>query len=158
LTEWQIDNPTNTPRFDDDGGINREQRCIDNDPACDFDGGTPGGCTFHLAVCANNTNLAECEPPSRLASWTVTKPTASRAAHSPSAAAVRDALLGTVPGAVVGPSTLDLCSPYAAVAVPLKGAPGSYGKAKLTLKTDAAPYLGRHDLDTLKLVCLPAPP
>ncbi len=158
LIEWQIDNPTNQPRLGKDGGINREQHCVDDDPACDFDGGTPGGCTFHLAVCANNTNLAECKPPDRLASWQLMKPSESRAVHSPVDAGVRAALLGTVPGAIVGPDTTDLCSPWAAIEVPLRGAPGVYRFGQVKLKTSAAGYHTQRDIDALKLVCLPAAP
>ena len=57
--EWQIDNPSNVPRYDDDS-INPVQTCVDDDPACDFDGGVPGGCTFHVAACAGNTNIDGC--------------------------------------------------------------------------------------------------
>ena len=59
---WRIDNPSNTPRYDKHGFINPRQACTDNDPACDFDGGVVGSCTFHLAVCANNSVPVECTP------------------------------------------------------------------------------------------------
>ncbi len=56
---------------------------------------------------------------------------------------------------VVGPSDRDLCSPIAAIAVPLR----SGGRAaKTTLKTDAKLYTGQRDIDKLQLTCVPAAP
>ena len=68
------------------------------------------------------------------------------------AAAQRAALLGTVPTSIVGPSDRDLCSPFASVVVPIRP---NGGKGKLTIKTDAAIYTGVHDLDQLRLTCVP---
>ncbi len=39
-------------------------RCMDGDPACDHDGAVNGVCTFRVALCANQTDLAPaCTPP-----------------------------------------------------------------------------------------------
>ncbi len=155
FTAWSIDNPANQPLLDKKGAFSRLQICADDDPRCDFDGGTPGSCTFHLRVCANNTDLAACTPGSRLASWSLRSPSASRAEHDPIAAAQRDALGAAVLPNVVGPSDRDLCSPTAAVVVPLR--PGNR-TAKASLKTEAALYTGVRDIDKLRLICVPATP
>jgi len=36
--------------------------CTDGDPACDTDGQCQGTCTFSIAVCVNQTNVAGCTP------------------------------------------------------------------------------------------------
>jgi cysteine-rich repeat protein len=156
-TEWRVDNPANEPLYDKHGAFSQLHTCVDDDPFCDFDGGTPGSCTFHVAVCANNVDDARCETPSRLATWTLDKPSSAQAAKRPALAAVRAALQGTVPGAIVGPTTTDLCSPPADVVLPLRGSPGAWQSAKIALKTKATVYDGSRDIDTLKLICLPRP-
>ena len=140
------------PLYDKNGDPNRSQVCSDNDSRCDFDGGTPGSCTFHVRVCANNTEQASCTAGTRLSMWGLRSPSESRAAKDPVAAAQRDALLGTVLASIVGPSDRDLCSPFASVVVPLRP---NGGKGKLTIKSDAALYTGMRDLDQLRLTCLP---
>ena len=135
--------------------MNPRQTCIDDDPRCDFDGGMPGSCTFHVAVCANNTNVSACRPSDRLLTWTLTKPTASQASTRPALAAVRNAFTG-VPAAVVGPDARDLCSGDALVTIPLRGSPGAYHSGKVKLGARAALYTEQTDSDTLTLVCLPA--
>jgi cysteine-rich repeat protein len=155
FTAWSIDNPANEPLRDKTGAMSRAQECVDDDPRCDFDGGTPGSCTFHVRVCVNNTDLAACTPGTRLAGWTLRAPSASRAAHDVVAAAQRTALSSAVLPNVVGPSARDLCSPTAAMVVPLR--PGGRA-AKVTLKTDASLYTGERDIDKLRLTCFPAAP
>jgi hypothetical protein len=115
--------------------VNPKQTCRDNDPACDFDGGTVGSCTFHVAVCVNNPVPAVCTA-SRIRSWSVAKPSAKKALTHPALAAVRDALAAAVLPSVVGPSDVR-CSPDADVVLPLRGEAGAYKAAKLTLKTRA---------------------
>lgn len=155
--EWSVANAGNVPYLDSHGTINVQQSCTDGDPRCDLDG-TAGSCTFAVRVCANNTELASCVPSIRLAAWTLRVPSAAKAAHDPAAAAVRDAFAAVVPGAIVGPSTRDVCSPAAEVPVKLRGAPGAYKLGKLKLKTVADAYDGSQDKDQLKLTCLPAAP
>lgn len=154
FTAWSIDNPANEPRYDKAGAIYGAQACTDGDSRCDFDG-TTGTCTFHVQVCVNNTNLAACAPGTRLASWTLRSPSMNQASARPDLAAVRAALLGVVPGSIVGPSQQDACSPVAAVPVTLRGTPGDFHKTKVQLKTRAVIYDGRTDTDKLQLECRP---
>jgi len=155
--EWRVDNPTNLPLLDPHGRFSAQQVCVDDDPQCDFDGGVPGSCTFHVAVCANNVDDPACETPSRLSTWELDRPSAKQAAKKPVLAAVRAALQSAVPGSIVGPTTTDLCSPTADVVVPLRGAPGAWRLQILKLKTHATLYDSSRDTDGLKLVCLPSP-
>jgi cysteine-rich repeat protein len=156
LSEWSISNTTNVPPYDKHGAINATQTCADDDPGCDFDGGTPGSCTFRLRACANNTSSAKCSVPSRLSAWAVVRPSEKQALERPELAAVRAALAG-VPGAIVGPTTRDVCSGDLSVTVPLRGVPGDYKAAKLKLSTRATAYDATVDKDKLTLVCTPAP-
>ena len=156
FAEWRVDNAANQPREAKTGGINRLQRCVDNDARCDFDGGVPGGCTFHVAVCANNTNVEACPAPDRLLRWELRKPSAKLAITRPALAAVR-AAFDAVPAVIVGPGTPEVCSADVAVTVPLRGAADAYHPGKLGLAGLAELYDGRTDKDTLKLICLPAP-
>jgi cysteine-rich repeat protein len=155
FTAWSIDNPANEPRYAKSGAFSDSQVCTDNDARCDFDGGIAGSCTFHVRVCVNNTHLAGCVPGTRLSEWDLRAPSVKSALSRPAAAAVRDALMSVVPAGVVGTSLHDLCSPNAEVPVPLRGAPGSYKKARVTLKTRATLYDGRSDTDKLRLECRP---
>jgi cysteine-rich repeat protein len=155
FAEWSTDNAANAPLYDKNGDPNRYQVCTDNDARCDFDGGVAGSCTFHVRVCANNTERPLCTPGTRLSSWTIRAPSASHAAQDPVVAAQRGALLGTVPASIVGPSDRDLCSPFAEIVVPLRP---KGGKGKAAFKSDAADYAGVRDVDKLRLTCLPAAP
>ena len=152
FAEWASSNTANDPRVDRRGFIANKQSCVDNDPRCDFDGGLPGTCTFHVAVCVNNTNDGECSPPTRLAEWRLVHPSAAQAAHDPVWAADRAALAG-VPGSLVGPSTRNLCTGFASVAVPIRGKQG-----KLKLKSVARGYFTGTDTDSLALTCLSSAP
>jgi cysteine-rich repeat protein len=155
FTTWRIDNPSNDPRYDKVGFVSARQECTDNDPACDFDGGVAGACTFHLAVCVNNPVPAAC-PSSRIRSWAIAKPSEKQALTRPALAAVRSALNGAVLPSVVGSSDVR-CSPDADVVLPLRGQPGAYKLAKLTLKTRADVYSDDIDTDSLQLRCIPSP-
>ena len=150
------DNPANEPLRDKHGDISGLQRCVDDDPRCDFDGGVPGGCTFHVRTCANNTAMASCAAPSRLASGQLQAPSATQAARDPALAALRATLLGTVPAAVVGPATRDVCTDPVSLVVPLRARANGYGPGKRTIKTRATLYDGAQDSDRLRLVCLPS--
>lgn len=153
LVEWSIDNPTNVPLHDKHGAINGTQTCVDGDSGCDFDA-VPGQCTFHLRVCANNTDVDECSPGPRLAAWELRTPSASKAAKHPALAAVR-AAFATVPGAIVGPDLSNVCSGTLDVTLPLKAFGVGFKPAKLTLKSQATLYTGEKDGDKLKLICVP---
>jgi cysteine-rich repeat protein len=151
---WKIDNPSNEPRFDK-RGINAKQTCRDNDPACDFDGGLVGSCTFHLAVCVNNTAASACEA-ARLQSWAIASPSAKVALARPSLGAVRAALEAAVVPTVVGSGDPNACSPNADVVVPLRPtSSGGFKANKLKLKSRATVYSGAVDTDGLQLRCEP---
>lgn len=157
FAEWSIDNPTNAIPYDKRGGITARQRCVDDDPRCDFDGGIPGSCTFHVRGCADGTDVAGCTPPTRLSSWLVVKPSEKQAATSPALADVRATLLGNVPASVVGVSERDVCSAELPIVVPLRSlASGGYKSGKLTIQTRATSYDGTLDKDKLALRCDPA--
>lgn len=152
LGEWIVPNPTNLPLVDGRGRFRRTQRCVDDDPACDFDGGTPGSCTFHVAVCASNDDLAGCVPQT-LTAWDLTKPSAKQAARHAELAAAR-AAFAPVAAALVGTLGTDVCTGPLAVVVPLRGGAPSFGKGTLGLAATAAAGSAR-DKDGLKLLCLP---
>jgi cysteine-rich repeat protein len=155
LAEWIVVNSANVPLYDVHHVINRKQVCVDDDPRCDLDGGTPGSCTFSVQVCANDTDVLGCTRPERLQSWTLVAPSAALAATRPALAAVRDAFL-PVPAEIVGPSASDVCSDALAVPVPLRGSPGAFATGKLRLKARATDYGNATDADTLQLMCRPA--
>jgi cysteine-rich repeat protein len=154
LAEWIVENPTNVPLLDGRGRIRRTQRCVDDDPACDVDGGVPGGCTFRVRVCSGNTDVAGCTPPPSLTGWELTKPSSKQAARRPELAAVRTAFAG-IPAAVTGVVAADLCSAAVDVVVPLRGSAPAYGTGSVTLGATATAPPARRDQDGLKLICLP---
>jgi hypothetical protein len=150
VTEWSVNNPANVPLVDVRGGFAARQTCRDGDPLCDFDGGVDDRCTFRVRTCANNTDVPDCTPSTRLASWQLKTPSASKAARDPVAAAVRTALLSTVPSVIVGPDDRDVCSADAEIVVPIRNRIG-----KVTIKTRATLYDGTKDNDKMTFVCVP---
>jgi cysteine-rich repeat protein len=154
FSEWVVNNPGNTPLLDGHGHFSASQGCVDDDPSCDFDGGVLGSCAFHVRVCAKNRTLVGCTPETRLASWSLVKPSAKAAAHDAAAANTRAAFAG-VAGVLVGPTDEDLCADDLAVSVPLRGVPGTYRPGKLPMKLAPAEYYGLIDSDKLRLLCLP---
>ncbi len=152
--EWVVNNPTNVPLTDRHGHVTAKQRCVDDDPRCDFDGGVPGRCTFRIAVCADDTDVAGCTPPAELASWELTKPSVTQAARHPELAAIRAAFAG-VATALVGATARDVCSDVIEVVVPMRGEAAPFRPGKVTLKSAASTAAGARDKDVLKLACLP---
>ncbi len=152
LGEWIVANPTNVPLVDGRGRMRRIQRCVDDDPACDFDGGVAGTCTFRVAVCANNGDVAGCTP-APLTAFVLAKPSASQALRHPALAAVRAAFAGAS-AALTGTATPDVCTGTLDVVVPLRGSAPTYAPGKVTLGTVATAGV-RRDKDTLKLICTP---
>ena len=156
-TAWVVNNPGNVPFLDSHGAVSALQQCTDGDAQCDFDGALDGSCTFHIRACAHTaSNSAVCHPGGRLLAWTLRSPTASQAAGRPDLAAMRAALLGVVPSAIVGPEVLDVCSDFVPVTLPLRGSPGAFKPSKVVLKTTATLYSGARDSDKLTMRCLPA--
>ena len=157
-TEWVVSNPGNAPLVDKHGDFSAKQRCVDDDAACDFDGGVPGGCTFRIRGCGVNTNLRPYCFPSRLASVTLERPSDAQAAKAPALAAVRAAFAAGIPGQIVGPDTRDVCSDPVDLRVPLRGVAGAFRPGKLVLQTRAETYGGPPDRDKLLLTCVPRSP
>jgi cysteine-rich repeat protein len=153
LSEWVVDNPVNAPMYDKRGGFSGVQTCHDGDPRCDFDG-VAGTCTFHVRVCANNTDLQACTPGTRLRSWELRSPSVAKAVHHPELAAVRAAFAG-VPGAIVGPTRHDVCSDVLAVPIAVRADASGVKAGSLVLKSLATLYTGEKDSDKLKLICFP---
>lgn len=153
LSEWIVPNPTNVPLVDGRGKLRRTQRCVDDDPACDFDGGTPGSCTFHVAVCAGNGDVAGCAV-RPLTAWELAKPSVKQAVRHPELAAVR-AVFASVASLLVGTPAADTCTAPLAVVVPLRGTAPRFGTGTLGLAATATSADGARDKDGLKLVCVP---
>lgn len=153
LGEWMVPNPTNVPPFDKRGRPPRTQRCVDDDPACDFDGGVPGSCTFHVAVCARNTDVSGCVP-APLAGWELVKPSAQQAVRRSALAAIRAAFT-SVSATLVGAAADDSCTPPLTVPVPLRGTAPQWRIGKATVAAVATASGGRRDKDSLRLVCVP---
>ena len=152
LSEWIVTNPSNLPLVDGHGRMRRTQRCVDDDPACDFDGGMTGACTFHLQVCANNGDLTACTP-TALAGWDLTKPSSKQAARHPELAAVRTAWSASPPRSPARRSPT-----RARGARRRRAAPGigpQYGTGKVSLAATATAPSGLRDKDGLKLICAP---
>src|SRR2546426_12318832 len=58
-----VGNDASTDCFTEfDGVSSNPVVCADGDPSCDADGRDDGQCTFHLALCINQTDLAGCTP------------------------------------------------------------------------------------------------
>ena len=83
-------------------------------------------------------------------------PSEKQASTRPPLAAARAALEAVVLPSIIGSSDPDVCSPDAAIVVPLRGAPGAYKANKLKLKTRAEVYSGEFDSDGLELRCNPS--
>jgi cysteine-rich repeat protein len=152
-SEWVVDNPGNVPMYDKHGDFSGVQACRDGDPSCDFDG-IAGTCTFHVRVCANDTDRPACTPGERLRSWELRSPSAAKAAHRPELAAVRAAFAG-VPGTIVGPTRRDVCSDVLAVPIAVRANASGLKAGALVLKSLATLYTGEKDSDKLTLICLP---
>jgi cysteine-rich repeat protein len=154
---WSVENPANDPLVIPNRGFSFRHTCTDDDPRCDFDGGTPGRCTFHVRACANNSTLPPCST-HRLATWELEKPSARDAAKDPVAAVIADALRESIPGAVVGPDEPDVCSAPVSLVVPLRARSNGWVASKpWLLRARATLYDGREDSDKLVLRCLPKP-
>lgn len=137
--------------------------CADGDPRCDFDGvtGKNGSCTFHVAVCANNSDprvaTRRCIP-STLGEYRVLAPSTRRprdAADAANGAALLQAVaaLALSPAPVVADgrvvftpplATLDRCTPFQRLQVPV---------GRRVFRTRALIPPRRRDSDQLHLRC-----
>ncbi len=150
LTEWVVANPHNSPLYDRRGRFSAKQICRDNDPACDFDGGVAGSCTFHVALCVNITDvdLPRCTP-AALSRCDVMRPSAKEAARSGAAADLRARFAATMQTMMA--ESYSECSPTMDVTVPVAG----FRPGRRTLKTRAVATTHKRDIDTLKFICTP---
>jgi YVTN family beta-propeller protein len=163
--EWLVANPGNPVPSVTRGFT--EQRCVDGDPTCDFDGPGNGTCAFHVGLCLGGTDarlpLCVATP---ITGYTIKPaPDAIKAVDAAAGQAIVALLQAQFPGASVGGThhnVVTLAAPAngactagsATITVPLKK-----GRAgKLRLRGSALP-LGatRGATDSLKLVCLPLP-
>ena len=117
--EWAY----NQPALDRRGVPSVKQTCRDGDPACDI-GTTPGECTFHVWVCANNTDprLPSCTPGSagigNVVAVEARKPSEREAGLRPVDNVNRQQVIAAAAAAET--SAQDSCGPRMAIRVPLK--------------------------------------
>jgi cysteine-rich repeat protein len=156
--EWAFENPV----LDRRGIPSIKQSCVDGDPACDH-GTTPGECTIHVWVCANNTdsNLPLCTPGAagigNVAFVETRKPSSREASLRPIDALNRQQILVAADAAET--TTPNSCGPRLAIRVPLRGTPAvNKGVKVLKLAGDTDKTIPVRDSDVLKLFCLPATP
>jgi hypothetical protein len=120
----------------------RVAECTDGDPNCDADGTPNDSCTFQVALCANQTNLAECTPP------------------FPPTGLTRIGTRGLAKRLGLGtpPTDDSACGAFLDVEVPVKvrrnGAVKRPGQRTLAAFA-VSPEKPKRDNDTARLVCLP---
>ena len=108
--------------------------CVDGDPACDADGQCQGVCTFSVAVCVNQPNVASCTPA------TPKKPVKVRGAS------------------IAVPATSDAspaCGELSQVPVALKGKKRTKPGRKVVAATAVVDGKPARDADRLVLRCMP---
>jgi cysteine-rich repeat protein len=154
LTEWMVVNPHNTPLHARNGRIPAKQTCRDNDPACDFDGGVPNSCTFHVALCVNITDdtLPRCKP-KPLVSYEIMRPSSRQAMASVQKASLRTTIDDTAGSMLAAPD--GTCSLMMNVTVPLTIGRTGLRKHAETVRTRVTAVDGARDTDTLKFICTP---
>jgi hypothetical protein len=164
--EWVVVNPAAPVR---NQRPPTTQPCVDGNPACDFDGGAAGSCSFAVRLCVNRDDArVDACVPRGVGGFEVRSPkaTSADAVDLANLTALLDAAAGL--GAAARDSTRvvfappvaapDLCSSPATIAVPVKvrtGRPAKKGQRVLKTVTTDGEGRGR-DSDKLKLVCLPA--
>ena len=120
----------------------RVAECTDGDPNCDADGTPNDSCTFQVALCANQTNIAECTPP------------------FPPTGLTRIGTRGPAKrlGLATPPTDDSACGAFLDVEVPVKvrrnGAVKRPGQRTLAAFA-VSPNKPKRDNDSVRLVCLP---
>jgi hypothetical protein len=160
-SEWLVE-PTPPLVRGGGGTLSPDHRiiCRDGDPSCDFDNAA-GTCTFHVAVCLNNTDprpVTDRCAPSGVTEWTLLGPRVKRpkdAFDVANVAALIDAVAGLVmpaaPTAAGGTSFSPplggggRCTTFLPVVVP-------HGTRVLRARAESAAT--RPDTDKLRLRCL----
>ena len=139
--EWAVD--LGSVAVDAKGLPKPNQRCVDNDPACDHDP-TVGNCTFWLWACAGGADSRLACPAHGVTSTTVLGPKTSAPGFKGLAGlALSQALLT----ADATDGSGEICSSLIAIDVPLKKSVG--------LKTITSLAAGGADKDSLTLACKP---
>lgn len=171
FSEWSLNNPLNTPFFDNKGLPAFKQSCRDGDGACDHDGVADGDCEIQIAICLNvddprlvDQNGAPACLPTAVDVWLLKKPRpdSTKPIDAANAVALRDAVAALGSNTVGGDhqevltfapavSAGDHCSEPTTITVPRKPS-GRAGKATLKMQSIAN---GAKDSDKLKLTCLP---
>ena len=162
--EWSVANPGSPVQK---GRPVTRQQCVDGNPTCDFDAGTPRSCTFHVRLCFNRDDLRlrRCTPRG-ISGFKLRRPLAESADPSDHANATR--LLAAVSALgiatqeesriIFSPAleTGDLCTDAVDVVVPLRERPEKSPRpGKRVLKTAVTDGKGRRrDRDKIKLRCL----
>lgn len=164
--EWNIINP-GSPVRKRRPPIN--QKCVDNDPTCDFDGGMPNSCAFRVHLCFNRDDgrTRGCRPRG-ISAFELRRPSASSEdpidqenarALTGAALALGGSASDESPRVTFSPplEVLDICTEATEVVVPVKERPGKRPrKGKRIIKATATDALGRRrDRDKIKLVCRP---
>ncbi|MBI1814217.1 MAG: hypothetical protein HYR72_04515 [Deltaproteobacteria bacterium] len=154
LTEWMVLNTRNPPTRDRSGRIVGAQTCIDNDPSCDFDGGTLGSCTFNVSVCARvaDPSLPKCAP-SALASYDVLLPSTREAQRRAGAATLRTALSRAAASVMTNDNSR--CSHLIDVVVPLGITQTGFRLGRQVLMSRAKAGTNISDLDLITFTCKP---
>ncbi len=136
--------------------------CVDGDARCDFDGavGANGRCTFHLALCLDNSDpraaLAGCSA-TTVASYELKRPRRLRprnAVDLANATAILDAVaaLAALPGGVAGNTVTfapgaapaDACTRFVSITVP---------RGARTIRSKVTTIDRKRDIDELRLTC-----
>jgi len=153
MTEWQVVNPLNLPLLKS-GRLARKQKCRDNDPTCDFDGGVIGSCSFRVTLCGGvaDAALPKCRP-TAITRWQVLRPSEAAGQKSAVAAVIReklqsagDALLRQGPGTCAAPLSLS---------VALQNSATGLRSGSQLVETRATTASGQRETDTLRFTCTP---
>jgi hypothetical protein len=173
FSEWALNNPLNTPFFDNKGLPNFRQACRDGDTSCDQDGVADGDCELRISICLNvddprllDQNGAPACAPAPVDTWLLKKPRpdSTKPIDAANAVALRAAVAALGSSTISGDhqeiltfapavSTGDHCTAPVTFTVPLTPS-GRAGKSTLKMQSIAG---GWKDSDKLKLTCLPAP-
>ncbi len=164
FVEWSVTNPGSPVR---NGKPPTKQKCVDNDPTCDFDGGGIGSCTFRVQLCFNrdDSRLKGCRSGS-IATFGTRRPStvSSDPIDQGNATALLDAVTGLGTATRAGDlvtfephlGSRDICSTPASVVVPLRASGGGrLRKGKRLIQGTATESGGRRDQDKLKFFCVP---
>ncbi len=137
----------------------RTIRCVDGDRSCDADGTVNGECHFPVALCANDTS----EPRCTLAGVEAIVVHHAQDNGDPKFDPDFQALQSRIDNQIDSPTAAKVCTTASNITVRLKGPFAGNrcrGNTKLLKVTASSSFLGDRfytDVDTLRLICRPAP-